>query len=42
MWLGEQMTNKGIGNGMSLLITVGILATFPAAIMETVFAKTHW
>jgi len=36
MWLGEQMTNKGIGNGMSLLITVGILATFPAAIMETV------
>jgi len=35
MWLGEQMTNKGIGNGMSLLITVGILATFPAAIVET-------
>ena len=29
------MTNKGIGNGMSLLITVGILATFPAAIVET-------
>lgn len=35
MWLGEQMTSKGIGNGMSLLITVGILATFPAAIAET-------
>ncbi|MBW7874405.1 MAG: preprotein translocase subunit SecY [Candidatus Cloacimonetes bacterium] len=36
MWLGEQMTAKGIGNGMSLLITAGILATFPQAILETV------
>lgn len=36
MWLGEQMTAKGIGNGMSLLITAGILATFPAAILETI------
>ena len=30
MWLGEQITQRGIGNGVSLLITVGILATFPA------------
>jgi preprotein translocase subunit SecY len=36
MWLGEQMTNKGIGNGMSLLITVGILAGFPSAVMGTI------
>jgi preprotein translocase subunit SecY len=30
MWLGEQITQRGIGNGVSLLITVGILATSPA------------
>ncbi len=36
MWLGEQMTAKGIGNRMSLLITAGILATFPQAILETI------
>ena len=28
MWLGEQITNHGIGNGISLIIMVGILATF--------------
>jgi preprotein translocase subunit SecY len=26
MWLGERITDKGIGNGVSLLITVGIIA----------------
>jgi preprotein translocase subunit SecY len=31
MWLGEQITQRGIGNGVSLLITVGILAQIPAA-----------
>lgn len=34
MWLGERITDKGIGNGISLLITVGILARFPAAIIS--------
>ena len=29
MWLGEQITERGIGNGISLIITVGILASFP-------------
>ena len=29
MWLGEQITQRGIGNGISLLITVGILADLP-------------
>jgi preprotein translocase subunit SecY len=29
MWLGEQITNKGIGNGMSLIITIGIVAQMP-------------
>jgi preprotein translocase subunit SecY len=31
MWLGEQITERGIGNGISLVITVGILARLPAA-----------
>jgi len=32
MWLGEQITQRGIGNGVSLLITIGILAQIPGAI----------
>lgn len=32
MWIGEQITDKGIGNGMSLIITIGILAALPSAI----------
>ena len=35
MWLGEQITQRGIGNGVSLLITVGILADLPGAAMAT-------
>ena len=35
MWLGEQITQRGIGKGVSLLITVGILATLPGAIAQT-------
>jgi preprotein translocase subunit SecY len=31
VWLGERITDKGIGNGISLLITVGILSRFPQA-----------
>ncbi|MBR4328751.1 MAG: preprotein translocase subunit SecY, partial [Candidatus Riflebacteria bacterium] len=34
MWLGEQMTSRGIGNGISILITVGILAGLPEAVMQ--------
>ncbi len=33
MWLGERITDKGIGNGISLIIMVGILARFPVAII---------
>lgn len=33
MWLGERITDKGIGNGISLLITVGILARFPSSVL---------
>lgn len=32
MWIGEQITEKGIGNGMSLIITVGILASLPTTL----------
>jgi len=36
MWLGEQITERGIGNGISLIIFAGIVARFPAAIIDTV------
>lgn len=32
MWLGEQITDKGIGNGISLIITIGIVAQLPAGL----------
>ena len=32
MWLGERITEKGVGNGISLLIMIGIIATFPQSI----------
>ncbi|CAM3580135.1 preprotein translocase subunit SecY [Marinicrinis lubricantis] len=34
MWLGEQITEKGIGNGISILIFAGIVAAFPTAINQ--------
>ncbi len=36
MWLGEQITERGIGNGISLIIFAGIVARLPAAVMNTV------
>ena len=35
MWLGEQMTERGVGNGMSLLIFFSILQGFPGAVINT-------
>ncbi len=35
MWLGEQITARGIGNGSSLIIFAGIVAAFPSAIINT-------
>jgi preprotein translocase subunit SecY len=32
MWIGEQMTQRGVGNGISLLITIGILSELPGAV----------
>ncbi len=34
MWLGEKITDRGIGNGISLLIMVGIIATLPQAFLQ--------
>ncbi len=34
MWLGEQITDRGIGNGISLIITIGILARMPRAAQD--------
>ena len=36
MWLGEQITERGIGNGMSLIIYAGIVVNFPHAVLTTV------
>lgn len=35
MWLGEQITERGIGNGISLIIMAGIVARMPATILQT-------
>ena len=39
MWLGEKITEKGIGNGISMLIMIGIIAQFPDSIIKEAFAK---
>ncbi len=36
MWLGEQITSRGIGNGISLIIFAGIVARIPGAIINTI------
>ena len=34
MWLGDQITDRGVGNGMSLIISVGIVARLPSALVQ--------
>ena len=34
MWIGDQITERGIGNGVSLIITIGILAQLPAGLIQ--------
>jgi len=36
MWLGEQITEKGIGNGISLIIFIGIIDRFPYAVLDEI------
>lgn len=40
MWLGERITDRGIGNGISILIMVGILADLPMAFIDEVNRQT--
>ena len=42
MWLGEQVTAFGIGNGMSILITAGILSRLPTAVHQLVLLASPW
>ncbi len=39
MWLGERITDKGIGNGISLIIMIGIIANLPFALFSEFFSK---
>ncbi|MGY4383882.1 preprotein translocase subunit SecY [Pedobacter sp. UYP24] len=39
MWLGEKITDKGIGNGISLIIMVGIIARLPIALQQEVSSR---
>ncbi len=41
MWLGEKITDRGIGNGTSLIIMVGILARFPHSIVQELSFKNE-
>ena len=40
MWLGERITDKGIGNGISLIIMVGIIAQLPGAVATEFLTRT--
>jgi len=46
MWLGEQITERGIGNGISLIIFIGIIARYPTDIINTALqlqsGQMHW
>lgn len=39
MWLGERITDRGLGNGISLLIMVGIIARMPSALLSELIFK---
>lgn len=39
MWLGERITDKGIGNGISLIIMIGIIARFPFAVITELTSR---
>src|SRR5215831_2989477 len=41
MWLGEQITDRGIGNGMSLLIFAGIVVGFPKGVLDLIVKIQH-
>ena len=42
MWLGEQINEKGIGNGISLIIFAGIVSGAPTALYSLIVGETNW
>ncbi|MBR5239087.1 MAG: preprotein translocase subunit SecY [Clostridia bacterium] len=42
MWLGEQINEKGVGNGISLIIFAGIISGAPSAIAGFIYGDTNW
>ena len=41
LWLGERITDKGIGNGVSIIIMIGIIADFPQAFAQEFVSRTN-
>ena len=41
MWLGERITDRGLGNGISLIIMIGIIARFPSAIWVELISRLN-
>lgn len=41
LWLGERITDKGIGNGVSIIIMIGIIARFPSAVYQEGDSRLH-
>jgi len=41
MWLGEKITDKGIGNGISMIIMIGIIARLPAALRDEFISRNN-
>ena len=39
LWLGERITDKGVGNGVSIIIMVGIIARLPQAFFQEVSSR---
>lgn len=39
LWLGERITDKGVGNGISFIILIGIIARFPSALIQEVTSR---
>ncbi len=41
MWMGEKITDKGLGNGTSLIIMIGILGRLPQSFITGVYSKIY-
>ncbi|MGN0069363.1 MAG: preprotein translocase subunit SecY [Prevotella sp.] len=39
LWLGERITDKGVGNGISMIIMIGIIARFPSAVIQEITSR---